>query len=63
MFLEDETTEKFAEDSHKADLKITAIKEEMKKFPIKQNTAKVTKVKQLQQQVQTLHDKEKIINE
>ena len=63
MFLEDETAKKFVEDSCKADLKITAVKEEMKNFPIKQKTTKETELKQLQQQVQTLHDKEQRINE
>ena len=45
LLLEDETTEKFVEDTLQAELKITAVKTDMKKLPIKEKITKVVKLK------------------
>ena len=63
MLLEDQTLVKFTEDVHQNELKITAVKEYMKKLPIKENIAKVVELKKLQKQVKTLRKKEQHRNE
>ena len=47
LLLEDETVEKINEDAQKDDLKITAVKADMKKLPIKYRITKVAELKQL----------------
>ena len=58
LLLEDEAVEKTKEDAWQDDLKIIAVKADMKKLSIKEKIAKVVELKQLQQQVKTLHDQE-----
>ena len=49
---------KFAEDIVQIELKIEAVKANMKKMPIKENIAKVVELKQLQQQVKNMRNKD-----
>ena len=58
VLLEDDTAEKFVEAAHHAVLKIVTVKVDMKKLSIKEKIAKVSKLKQLQQEVKTLRNKE-----
>ena len=43
--LDNETMEKIKEDVQKADVKITTVKADMKKLPIKERTVKVAELK------------------
>ena len=45
LLLEDETMVKFTKDVHQTELKITIVKEDMKKLPIKENLTKVVELK------------------
>ena len=63
LLLEDETTTKFAEEPHHANLKIVMVMADMKKMPLKEKITKVSELKQLQQEVQTLYDQERKIND
>ena len=58
VLMEDETMEKIKEYAQQTDLKITAVKEHMNNLSIKQRITKVTKLKQLQQEVKTLCNQE-----
>ena len=47
MLLEDEVVDKIKEDARQTELKITIVKEEIKKMLIKEKTTKVAELKQL----------------
>ena len=53
FLLEDEDVENIKEYVWQANLKISVVKEDIKKLPIKEKSAKVVELKQLQQEVRT----------
>ena len=63
VLLDNETVEKIKEDAWQDDLKITTVKVDMKKLPIKERSVKVSNLNQLQQEVKTLHDQEQKRND
>ena len=61
--LEDDTGEKIKENAWQADNKITMTNPKMKKLPLKEKVTNIVEIKQLQQEVQALHDQEWTRNE
>ena len=55
--------EKIKKDVHQPNLKLIAVKADMKKLPIKERSVKVAELKQLQQEVKTLRNQEQKIND
>ena len=57
--LEDATIGNIRENVHKAKDKIIVVKEEMKKIPFQEKVSKMAEIKQLQQELQALHEQER----